>query len=173
MGYTTDFEGEFKLDKSLAPEHAAYLHKFATTRRMKRDADKAEGLDDPVRVAAGLPIGEEGGYFVGAEGLMGQDEDPSMTEYNSPPSGQPGLWCQWIPGEGGETIVWDEGEKFYYYREWLIYLVEHFLGPWGYTLSGEVRWSGDEDEDLGILYAKDNKVQGVASYISNDGPLWA
>ena len=34
MGYTTTFDGEFKLDKPLIPAHKAYLMKFAKTRRM-------------------------------------------------------------------------------------------------------------------------------------------
>jgi hypothetical protein len=37
MGYTTDFSGEFKLDKPLTDEQAIYVNKFADTRRMKRD----------------------------------------------------------------------------------------------------------------------------------------
>jgi hypothetical protein len=32
---------------------------------MKRDAEKASKLADPVREAVGLPIGTEGEYFVG------------------------------------------------------------------------------------------------------------
>ena len=40
---------------------------------------------------------------------------------------QPGLWCQWVPNASGTAIVWDEGEKFYYYIEWIKYLIEHFL----------------------------------------------
>ena len=57
MGYTTKFEGCFTLDKPLAPEHAAYLKAFNATRRMKRDQFKAAELPDPIRDAAGLPLG--------------------------------------------------------------------------------------------------------------------
>mgnify|MGYP000691612867 CR=1 FL=1 len=60
MGYTTDFEGTFALDRPLSPEHAAYLRAFSHTRRMARSA-LAEDMTDDVRSAAGLPIGEESG----------------------------------------------------------------------------------------------------------------
>jgi hypothetical protein len=40
MGYHTEFDGEFNLDKPLTVAHANYLEKFAHTRRMKRDISK-------------------------------------------------------------------------------------------------------------------------------------
>jgi hypothetical protein len=86
MGYTTDFFGEFTLDRPLLPEHKAYLEAFAGSRRVKRDADIAEALPDPVRIAAGLPIGFEGAYFVGtADKNNGQDKDESVIDGNNPP----------------------------------------------------------------------------------------
>lgn len=68
MGYTTTFEGSFRLDRRLADEHARYLEQFAGTRRMKRDPRFVEKMADPVREAAGLPVGDEGGYFVAGGG---------------------------------------------------------------------------------------------------------
>ncbi len=160
MGYSTDFNGSFELDKPLTDEHRTYLELFNNTRRMRRDAAKAELLDDPARLAVGLPIGDEGGYFVGALGCAGQDKDDSILDYNSPPKGQPGLWCQWMPDDGGDdAIVWDQGEKFYNFVEWLEYIVEHFLKPWGYVLNGEVEWDGEDRDDIGRIVVKDNVVE--------------
>lgn len=158
MGYTTKFEGCFTLDKPLAPEHAAYLKAFNATRRMKRDQFKAAELPDPIRDAAGLPLGKDAGYFVGGGGHYGQDRDASVIDYNDKPEGQPGLWCQWTPSEDGAAIEWDQGEKFYYYGEWLAYIVEHFLKLWGYDLSGSVTWQGAEAGDVGTLSVKDGRV---------------
>lgn len=143
----------------LLPEHAAYLRQFSGTRRMKRDPAIAATLPDPIREAAKLPIGPEGGYFVGGEDFMGQARDASILEYNHPPKGQPGLWCQWVPNEDGSALVWDEGEKFYSYEDWLRYYIEHFLGPWGYLLHGEMTWQGEEDEDCGRLIVTENEVR--------------
>ncbi len=78
--------------------------------------------------------------------------------HNQPPVGQPGLWCQWTPSENGAAIIWGEGEKFYYYVEWLTYLIEHFLKPWGYILDGEVHWSGEENGDMGLIKVENNHV---------------
>jgi hypothetical protein len=194
MGYTTDFYGEFAVTPPLTPEHREYLKAFASTRRMRRDADKAELLPDPVRIAAGLPIGYEGAYFVGGTGLMGQTEDDSVIDGNDPPGSiprtlpdwaatsaandlaaqmgmaQPGLWCQWVPTDDGGSIVWDDGEKFYEYIEWIQYLLAHFLIPWGYSLTGEVHWEGEDSDDRGVIRITDNTVEigsAVVSYTYN------
>lgn len=161
MGYTTDFTGALQLDKPLLPEHAAYLHAFNRTRRMKRNALAAQRLPDPVREAVGLPVGDSGGYFVGGTGFCGQDRDASVIDYNDEPIGQPGLWCQWIPSEDATQIIWDGGEKFYKYAEWLQYVIDHFLVPWGYSLSGSVAWEGERADDIGTLVVTDGKVAAV------------
>ena len=159
MGYTTTFEGEFRLDRPLSAEQSAYLNAFSDTRRMRRDPAVAAAFPDPVREAVGLPIGPEGAWFVGGTGFAGQDRDASILDYNHPPQGQPGLWCQWVPGEDGSTILWNGAEKFYYYTEWLKYLIKHFLTPWGCRLRGAVRWRGENPEDVGMIIVDDNEVR--------------
>src|SRR5262249_30838871 len=135
----------------LKPEHSAYLKAFSETRRMQRNPRKVQGLPDPVRYAVDLPVGVEGGYFVGGGGDAGQDRDVSVVEYNQPPRGQPGLWCDWAPTADGTAIVWNGAEKFYRYVEWLRYLIEHFLAPWGYVLNGAVGWQGEDPGDRGTI----------------------
>jgi hypothetical protein len=157
MGYTTDFKGQLAISPPLTKEQTDYIKKFSTTRRMKRDATIAEGLADPVRLAVGLPIGAEGGYYVGAGGWAGQDTDSSVTNHNSPPSGQPGLWCQWT-SNSGHCLEWDENEKFYHYIEWLAYLIEHIFVPWGRTLDGTIHWQGEDRRDIGTIVVKDNVI---------------
>lgn len=158
MGYTTNFMGSFTLDHPLDPGHANYLHKFSKTRRMARNPEIAETLSDPERLAVGLPIGKDGEYFVGGTGFAGQGGDASIIDHNYPPPSQPGLWCQWVPTEDNAGIEWDHGEKFYDFVEWLKYLIEHFLKPWGYILNGEVEWRGEDIEDMGLIVVKDNIV---------------
>lgn len=152
---------EFWRSFGLEPAHAAYLHAFSDTRRMRRDASRAALFPDPIREAVGLPIGPEGAYFVGGRDDFGQGEDESILDYNDPPYGQPGLWCQWIPSKDRTAIVWSGAEKFYYYVEWLEYLIEHFLGPWGYLLNGEVDWQGEEEEDRGTITVVENAVKAA------------
>ena len=162
MGYTTDFKGKFKLDKPLNIKQFAYLNAFSKSRRMARDAKKADKMDDPLRVAVNLPVGEQGGYFVGqAKNNYGQDHDDSILDYNGAPKGQPGLWCQWVPTEDGEAIEWDGGEKFYDYVGWLRYIIANFLQPWGLTLNGRVTWEGEDRSDVGTIVVKDNEVSTI------------
>lgn len=192
MGYTTDFSGDWEITPPLKPEHAAYLRAFARTRRVTRDPVLAEARPDPLRIAAGLPIGPHGAYFVGETGHMGQDDaddiiadeppglptfpppaDPNhpMADFNTRShqylldkaeamakyETQPGYWCQWVP-TSDTTLGWDGGEKFYEYEDWIIYLVRHFLAPWGYTLNGIVSWQGEEPDDRGRIIITDNQI---------------
>lgn len=166
MGYNTDFNGQIDLDKPLTPEHKAYLVAFAETRRMKRNAEKTKGVADPLREAVKLPVGEEGEYFVGAPGYMGQEDTEDVVDHNHPPKTQPGLWCQWIPTESGEAIIWDGGDKFYHYVEWMEYIIENFLEPWGYVANGKIEWEGEERDDLGLLIVKDNMISTKHGYIT-------
>ena len=158
MGYTTEFSGQFNVIPAMKESHRLYLEAFARTRRMKRKSDVAEGLRDPVRQQAKLPIGPDGGYFVGSPNDIGQNHDNSIVNYNGAPQGQPGLWCQWVPNDDGTAIVWDESEKFDAYVEWLEYLIANFLEPWGYKLNGTVLWRGEDFHDIGRINVSDNDV---------------
>lgn len=160
MGYTTDFTGEFAVTPTLKPEHAAYIRAFADVRHMQRDPVKTEALADPVRIAVGLPVGKDGEYYVGGEESWDTTELARIGIINSNRQGstQPGLWCQWTANDAGDAIHWDGGEKFYYYTEWLEYLITNFFKPWGYKLNGKVKWQGEERSDKGYLYLCNNKV---------------
>jgi hypothetical protein len=166
MGYSTDFEGSWTVTPPLKAEHKAYLKAFADTRRMKRDAAKTALRPDPVRAAVGLPVGDEGGYFVNEDGFAGQHHGPDVLDSNEPPAGQPGLWCKWEPTEAGDKYEWNGVEKFYDYVEWLEYVIRHFLNPWGYILKGRVDWQGEEEDDTGFINVYNNTV-----YVNTDPVL--
>lgn len=144
--------------------------------------------------ATGTPeeiYGQDGGYFVGGTGSFGQDSDITILDYNTAPGHltwaekkgmdfnqswdleqkliregkcQPGLWCQWMV-EGNDTLVWDQGEKFYEYTAWLQYLITHFFEPWGIKVNGEVEWQGEEKEDMGKIVVTDNEIQELSGHI--------
>lgn len=154
MGYTTDFDGEFEVSPTLLPKHKFYLTRFSETRRMKRDVEKLTKItnSNSNHAKVGLPLGVEGEFFVDGSG-------DSVIDGNKPPSNQPGLWCQWIPTEDGTVIKWDEGEKFYYYVEWIEYMIDNFFKPWGYKLNGSISWNGEDSEDLGLIKVTNNVVE--------------
>ena len=152
MGYTTTFIGKINIEPVLNAEEIDYLNKFSGTRRMNRI---------------------KGPYYVDNAGMAGQDHEEDILNYNQPPDGQPGLWCQWVPTEDGSALVWDEVEKFYDAAEWMKYLIEHFLKPGpiaksiepdrftflrGHTLSGVIEAQGEESDDRWDLVVADNKV---------------
>ena len=144
MGYTTEFRGEFTLNRTLQPKIKEFLAKFNNTRRMGRKLDSSYGI--------------EGEFYVDGGGVCGQGHEESIVDCNVPPSTQPGLWCQWTPNEEGTAIVWDEGEKFYGYTAWIVYLVEKVLKPNGYVLNGAVEWRGEDFDDNGTITIRDNAV---------------
>jgi len=144
MGYTTDFSGEFGLNKELSPKMKQYLTLFNETRRMKRNTDEVFGV--------------EGEFFVFGGGSFGQDREPNIVDYNEPPSTQPSLWNQWTPSHDRMAIEWDGAEKFYNYTEWLVYLIHKILAPNGYVLNGVVEWQGEEVGDVGEIFVENNRV---------------
>lgn len=169
MGYHTDFEGAFTVSPPLHDNHAEYLTAFSQTRRMKRDASLVALMPDPVREAVGLPVGKDGGFFVGNTDNFGQAHTADVLDGNAPPGSQPGLWCQWIPDPDANSVIrWDYGEKFYEYVDWIGYLIESFLKPWGYTVNGEVRWRGEEFDDMGVIVVVDNSVATMSVSFSKD-----
>ena len=144
MGYTTDFNGQFNLNKQLSPKMQQYLKLFNETRRMKRSTDEAFGV--------------QGEFFVFGGGDFGQDHEPNIIDFNQQPSTQPSLWNQWTPTEDGMGIEWDGGEKFYSYTEWLVYLIHKVLAPNGYILNGVVEWDGEDRGDIGEIIVENNRI---------------
>lgn len=154
MGYTTDFSGQFQLNKPLGKNMQKFLTLFNDTRRMKRRVDEVFGVD--------------GEFFIFGEGFAGQTKDDSIVEYNTAPETQPGLWCQWTPSADGTAIEWDGNEKFYNYSEWLVYLIYKILAPNGYVLNGVVEYSGEETGDVGEILVVDNRVFVREKYQDGD-----
>ena len=96
--------------------------------------------------------------FAKSEHTPGEDGKPRNAEC---------LYCQWVPTKDGGGICWDGDEKFYCWLDWLAYLIERYLKPWGYLLNGDVRWVGDGETnylgkrvlDQGTIVVRDNVIQ--------------
>ncbi len=162
MGYDTTFYGRIKVVPDFNSKEIEYLNKFSDTRRMNRT---------------------NGDYYVDGKGLAGQDYEPDIIDYNSPPLEQPGLWCQWIPIENN-YIGWNGTEKFYYSPEWMWYLIQNFIKPEpvaklrfpdkfsfliGHTCSGKIKAQGEDPSDRWNLVVKNNEVYQDGTIIKNEG----
>ncbi len=159
MGYSTDFEGMFKLDRELDDETYDLLYGLSHTRRMKR-----KGLS--------CKYGIDGEFYFDSNDFknFGCSVDEYYDEYyivdrNIPPATQPGLWLQWIPTEDRKSIVWDGCEKFYNYIEWIHYIINKILIPKKYILNGTVKWSGKNSTDKGTIIINDNMVDVINFHV--------
>ncbi|HLK60655.1 MAG TPA: hypothetical protein VKU00_29095 [Chthonomonadaceae bacterium] len=89
-------------------------------------------------------------------------------------TGTPPGRCKWAVAENGAAIKSAEEDKNYYFREWIVYVVEELLAPLGYVLSVEVTWEGDYDNFRagGVIYIQNNRIEIVEDEITNSGPSW-
>lgn len=75
-------------------------------------------------------------------------------------------YCQWQSDKQGMYLEWDEGEKFYFYIEWLEWLIKNFFKPKEIKLNGSVTWQGEDKEDLGKIIVKNNEVKILKAKVS-------
>jgi len=75
----------------------------------------------------------------------------------------PDSYLQWVPSEDLQALVYDDNEKFYEYKDWLKWVLSHWIGRWGIVANGEILWSGEETDDNGILKVENNILVVVES----------
>lgn len=83
-----------------------------------------------------------------------------------PPDRRFNPWCVSKDGAGLEVLTDKPGD----WKAWLQYTLDHFLTPWGYTLSGAVEWTGEDPGDKGVTTVEDGKVKARAP---KSGKAWA
>jgi hypothetical protein len=75
--------------------------------------------------------------------------------------------------EDGQFLGCDNEEQREGLEDWLQGLIKHFFRPRGYSLEGEVSYSGDGEDDHGWIYVQKDEVECIEDVIYNDGPSWA
>jgi hypothetical protein len=117
-----------------------------------------------VRVAGGTFLIRADGRVVTISEITGhfRDWDPIGSGVRSVGGNHliDGEYRLWTVDEDGH-ITWDGNEKFYCYDEWLSWLIENVLKPWGYVLNGTLDYQGEDDDDFGRLIVVDNVVTNV------------
>lgn len=147
MGYSTDFVGTISIQPPLNASEIEYLQAFSDTRHMLR---------------------KEGPYFIG-------DTEDDVLEYNTPPAEQPSLWCQFLPSDDGTYLEWNGAEKTQAGKEWIEYIIKHFLKKsalakktniacfrdftFNHICNGIMDAAGEGRNDVWRIIVKDNKVK--------------
>jgi hypothetical protein len=71
---------------------------------------------------------------------------------------RPAAACHWKPSPDGAALVWNDVQNFRDYDVWLQFLVAQFFAPHGHVLDGEMRFSGEDDADEGVIRITRNRV---------------
>lgn len=114
---------------------------------MKRQCDETYGI--------------EGEWYCEDTDDAGQGRNKNILDYNRPPCTQPSLWLQWLPNEEGTQLEWDGNEKTYSTEHWIVYLIERFFRPLGYTLNGTIEAQGEDRSDKWGIQVIDNTVRAI------------
>lgn len=85
-------------------------------------------------------------------------DDGYYAEFTDTPDTIPDGYLQWTPNEEGTALEWNGGEKFYEYIHWLRWLIKHYMKSHDLVLNGKIEWRGEELDDIGVIYADNNKV---------------
>lgn len=171
MGYQTEFTGKFNFNEKITKDFMEYINRFAQTRRMERKNEEIKRIYPKWKeLCFNGELGKQGEYFAPdtTDNFAGQNQDTSIIHYNNPPCTQPGLWCDWaiFPAEEIEDknefsayLAWDKMEKFYYYVDWLKYLIKNFIEPSNLSITGAVLAVGEEDGDATYIIVDNNNVK--------------
>jgi len=168
------FNGKYGLPVPLEQRLTPTQLKHA--KALKKDGILLDISTIPDNRTAAQIYGEQGQFFAHPKG----EDRIGVIDYNRPPGQisttdffkdwhtneklkkegncQPGLWCSWIISPDRNYLEWNGAEKFYDYVEWLQYLITNFFQPWGIKLNGQIKWSGEDHTDVGIITVKNNIV---------------
>lgn len=73
------------------------------------------------------------------------------------PEGAPKAYSQWVPNKDLTGIVWNGQEKFYFYVEWLQWIIDTILKPEKVMITGRVEFSGEDAEDIGVIIVEEDQ----------------
>jgi|GEM_PF-5528275 len=178
MGYTTDFIGGFGFSSTPSEYITKYINLFSETRHYKRNIEDInkfcnDNKNKPKILNKHTFFGNSGilgEFFVDKEGYFFNRENLPATEtsnigcedYNTPPDGVPGLWCDWKIN--GNQLVWDGAEKFYEYEDWFMFLSKNFFAFKNLFLKGAIIYHGEDDSDKGVLISY---YEGATQFFKN------
>jgi hypothetical protein len=155
MGYCTTFDGKIEINPPLNDREIQYLQQFSETRHYQK---------------------KSGSYTIHLnDGFLNIDfkkSDSDLIDFNKLDIDSPSLYCCWEPSEDGQYLQWNGQEKFYASKEWLEYLIQHFLDKnaiakkdqenfsflQSHLLNGIIEAQGEEELDHYYLVVENNNV---------------
>lgn len=164
MGFPKDYfgkEGEFYV--SLPSYRLEYLKKCILDKNdpLYKYYTAPEGMEKGI-----LYLNDED-WHKNFHNTQEEHEKYGIIDYNKPAGSCPSLYCTWTPSAEGNAIEPDGMDKPYDYIPWIVFIINNFLKPKGYELTGVVEWQGEEPEDFGKIKIKQNEVhifKGVKQY---------
>ncbi|KAL9654143.1 hypothetical protein ABK040_016489 [Willaertia magna] len=188
MGYTTEFEGKFNLNKNLATNLKALqqIQILSLTRRiqynleeiLKKEKKTIEEIIQLYGVEAEFynpnlstilekyPNPLDWSYRLFTDISFSDHNDLLCSNYDSPPLCQPSLWCQWCYNKEENVLEWDGIEKFYV--DWIVYIINVVLKPEDFIVNGKVNYIGEDTNDFGVIIVKDNVVFNIKQKTANE-----
>ncbi|KAL9654140.1 hypothetical protein ABK040_016486 [Willaertia magna] len=192
MGYTTEFQGKFNLNKNLAtnPKALQQIQILNLTRRIqynleeivKKEKKTIEEIIQLYGVEAEFydpnlttvlekypnPLDWQFEFFNDNSMIFEIHKNPLYLNYNSPPLCQPSLWCQWCYNKEENVLEWDGNEKFYYYVDWIVYIINVILKPEDFIVNGKINYIGEDTNDFGVIIVKNNVVFNIKQKKANE-----
>lgn len=177
MSNSTIQISKFQINGEVTPELVSYINNFSESRRMKRSNEKIKELYPNWKdYCLHGELGTDGEYFACPEE---RENDTSILDYNTPPTTQPSLWCDWkiVEEDGRYYIKWNGNEGFFYPAPWLKYMIDNFIIPNNLSVSGvgvSIGGQGDafymvvDDNDLLFCTPdEDDNTETVINLIKN------
>lgn len=152
MTYSIRYEGQLSIECPLNRREIRALTAFFDTRRIQTRG----GPLDSRRLSSA---------------------DPDVIDYNRPPEGQPGLFCDLEVSEDGTVLRWggDSSSGKPDLDKWIIYVIDHLLKPGAEFDIRERNFdlTGMSDEDLLHYFTFDHYVSGhLVGTASETGEVW-
>lgn len=141
MGYHTQLRGVIKIFPCVAGPKLQYLQAFTNTRHARVNVRACGKVEDPLRLAVGLPAG--------MWTIVNSFPSPLVLSYNCPCMA-PSYNCPWQIYQDGSAISWNKIEKPKAYDAWLQVLAT-LMKFWGHNLRGNIQYEGEDLEHKGTL----------------------
>lgn len=145
MSYRVTYDGTLSVEPPLNPAEIKALNAFGESRRIRTTAGPLDSRDL-------------------------ESTHPDVIDYNEPPEGQPGMWCDVRVSEDGTKLTVDESGEPGDITPWVEYLIDHLLKPDAVfsSVPGEVG-----QKDLLRQFTFNHVVSGEMKCVGEDGDVWA